>query len=101
MPRLIKSGNDEMITIEPTTDPTLDWVDYSTLTAVNMCPRWGIIHAFHGKRFEHGTERAMPLEAGRAMHDVFACVRLFDMLEHYFNGSDDSSWTSTPMHLHY
>jgi len=75
-------------TIEPTTDPTLDWVDYSTLTAINMCPRWGIIHAYHGKRFAHGVERAMPLEAGRAMHDVFACVRLFDMLEHYFNGKD-------------
>jgi hypothetical protein len=67
--------------IEPTTDPSLPWVDYSTLTAVNTCPRWGIISSWHGKRLHAGTERVLPLEAGRAMHDVFAMCRFFDLLE--------------------
>lgn len=68
--------------IKPTTDKTLPWVDYSTMSAVNTCPRWGLIHNWHGKHLPSGVERVLPLEAGRAMHDVFACVRLFDLLEH-------------------
>jgi hypothetical protein len=69
--------------IEPTTDLTLPWVDYSTLTAVNTCPRRGIIHSVMGKRLSSGVERVLPLEAGRAMHDVFAMCRFFDLLESY------------------
>jgi len=65
--------------IKPTTDMTLPWVDYSTMSAVNTCPRWGIIHSWHGKRLPTGVERVLPLEAGRAMHDVFAACRLFDL----------------------
>jgi hypothetical protein len=66
--------------IKPTTDLTLPWVDYSTMSAVNTCPRWGIIHSIHGKRLSAGTERVLPLEAGRAMHDVFAACRFFDLI---------------------
>lgn len=66
--------------IKPTVDKTLPWVDYSTLSAVNVCPRWGLIHSWHGKHLPTGVERVLPLEAGRAMHDVFACARLFDLL---------------------
>lgn len=66
--------------IRPTTDKTLPWVDYSTLSAVNTCPRWGLIHSWHGKHLPTGVERVLPLEAGRAMHDVFACARIFDLL---------------------
>jgi len=72
-----------MISIKPTTDLTLPWVDYSTLSAINVCPRWGIIHSLHGKRLPSGVERVLPLEAGRAMHDVFACARFFDLLTYY------------------
>lgn len=68
--------------IRPTVDLTLPWVDYSSLSAVNTCPRWGIIHSIHGKRLSAGTERVLPLEAGRAMHDVFAACRFFDLLTH-------------------
>jgi hypothetical protein len=68
------------VIIKPTTDKTLPWVDYSSLSAVNTCPRWGIIHSIKGKRLPTGTERVLPLEAGRAMHDVFASCRLFDLL---------------------
>jgi hypothetical protein len=66
--------------IEPTTDPSLPWVDFSTLSSVNVCPRWGIIHNVIGKHLPSGSERVLPLEAGRAMHDVFATCRLFDLL---------------------
>ena len=66
--------------IRPTTDLTLPWVDYSTMSAVNTCPRWGLIHSWHGKRLSAGTERVLPLEAGRAMHDVFAACRFFDLI---------------------
>lgn len=67
--------------IRPTTDTSLPWVDYSTLSAVNTCPRWGIIHSWHGKRLPSGNERVLPLEAGRAMHDVFAACRFFDLIQ--------------------
>ena len=66
--------------IKPTSDLTLPWVDFSSLTAVNTCPRWGIIHSIHGKRLSAGVDRVLPLEAGRAMHDVFACCRFFDLM---------------------
>lgn len=59
---------------------TLPWIDYSGLTALNTCPRWGLIHSVHGKRF--GTvDRAMALEAGTAMHDMFAAVRMFELMD--------------------
>jgi len=70
----------KLMLIKPTTDKTLPWVDYSTLSAVNTCPRWGLIHSWHGKHLSAGVERVLPLEAGRAMHDVFACARIFDAL---------------------
>jgi hypothetical protein len=63
---------------------TLPWLDYSALTAINTCPRWGLIHSVYGKRFM-SSDRAMPLEAGRAMHDMFAAVRMFELIEMYKN----------------
>jgi hypothetical protein len=78
--------------IKPTTDKTLPWVDYSTLSAVNTCPRWGLINNWHGKHLPSGVERVLPLEAGRAMHDVFACARIFDLLtEHGTTAKPDNS----------
>ena len=67
--------------IKPTTDITLPWLDYSTMSAVNTCPRWGIINSWHGKKLPSGNARVLPLEAGRAMHDVFACCRFFDLIQ--------------------
>jgi hypothetical protein len=66
--------------LKPTTNKSLPWVDYSTMSAVNTCPRWGLINNWHGKHLASGVERVLPLEAGRAMHDVFACARIFDLL---------------------
>jgi hypothetical protein len=71
-----------MLTIRASTndDKHLPWVDYSTLTAVNMCPRWGIVNSYMGKRMAIATQRSTALEAGKAMHDVFAAVRMFELL---------------------
>jgi len=66
--------------IRRTTDMSLPWVDYSTMTAINTCPRWGLINSWHGKHLSAGVERVLPLEAGRAMHDVFAACRFFDLI---------------------
>jgi len=68
--------------IKPTTDLSLPWIDYSTMSAVNTCPRWGIINSWHGKKLPSGNASVLPLEAGRATHYVFAACRFFDLLEH-------------------
>jgi len=74
----------ERLTLRPTRadEKHLPWVDYSTLTAVNTCPRWGIINSFQGKKLSTPSNRSMALEAGSAMHDVFACIRMFDLMDH-------------------
>lgn len=81
----------KQILLSPTTPETqhLPWVDFSGLTAVSTCPRWGVIHSIHGKRMPHGESRAMALEAGSAMHDVFAAVRMFDLIKHLGSVPDD------------
>jgi hypothetical protein len=52
--------------------------DYTKLTAVNVCPTWGIIryglHKTMPKVYE--GSRSMALEAGKAAHDAFAAVRI-------------------------
>lgn len=58
----------------------LQWYDNTRLTALNTCPTWGTIRYLHNRTFSKGG-RAMALEAGKAMHDVFAGIRLFDLLE--------------------
>jgi hypothetical protein len=60
----------------------LDHFDFTKLSAVNTCPRWGIIRYGHHKVFSTSS-RSMALEAGSACHDVFAAGRLFDL---YHNG---------------
>lgn len=56
--------------------------DNTKLTAVNTCPKWGIIRYGQHKTFSNSA-RAMALEAGEACHQVFAGARLFDL---YHNG---------------
>jgi hypothetical protein len=50
----------------------------SRLTAINQCPIYGIVH---NQRQYQSTARAMALEAGSTMHEVFAAVRIWQ-LEH-------------------
>lgn len=68
----------------------LDAFDFTKLSAVNTCPRWGIIRYGHHKTTSAGG-RAMALEAGEACHQVFAAIRVFDLMTHgpKVYGTDD------------
>ncbi len=56
----------------------MPYVTSSMLEAVNICPRWGIVHSVLGKRFTT-KYRQMALEAGSLMHDVFCCLNLIQV----------------------
>lgn len=47
----------------------------SRLVDVNTCPIYGVVH----KKRVYGTARAMALEAGSAMHEIFAAIRLWQI----------------------
>lgn len=59
-------------------DKDLPTFDNTKLTAINTCPTWGLLRYEHHKAMP-GAGRAMALEAGSAMHDVFAAVRLWQL----------------------
>lgn len=54
----------------------LETFDYTKLTAINMCPTWGITRYGWHKQMPGNGSRAMALEAGKVMHDAFAAIRL-------------------------
>ncbi len=65
-------------------DSFLPTYDNTKLVALNTCPTWGILRYQMHKTFS-SNHRAMALEAGSAMHEVFAWVRLCQLrfqLEH-------------------
>lgn len=59
-------------------DVHLPAFDNTKLTAINTCVTWGIVRYVHHKTFRTGG-RAMALDAGSAMHEVFAAVRLVQL----------------------
>ena len=59
-------------------DAHLNTYDNTKLQAVNVCPTWGILRYDMHKTFENNS-RAMALEAGSAMHELFAAVRLYQL----------------------
>jgi len=56
-------------------DKHLETYDHTKLAAVNTCPTFGIIR-YQMHKTMPGLGRAMALEAGTAMHEVFAWIRL-------------------------
>ena len=54
--------------------------DNTKLVALNTCPTWGLITYDQHLHFKN-SGRAMALEAGQACHDVFASVRLLELLD--------------------
>lgn len=60
-------------------DLALETYDHTKLSAVNTCPTWGIVRYQMHKRMP-SEGRAMALEAGTAMHQVFAFVRLVTLM---------------------
>lgn len=56
-------------------DNHLPTYDNTKLVAYNTCPTWGVMtYALHKKM--PGAGRAMPLECGTVMHEMFSWVRL-------------------------
>lgn len=55
--------------------------DYTKLTAINTCPRWGLIRYDQHRRMP-GTGRNLPLEMGSLAHKCFAAIRYFELLEY-------------------
>lgn len=56
----------------------MPYLTSSIIEAVNTCPKWGLVHNIYRKRFVTGY-RQMALEAGSAMHDVFAAYNLWHL----------------------
>lgn len=59
-------------------DMHLPSFDYTKLSAINMCPTWGIIRYTKHKSMP-GSGRSMALEAGSALHECFGVVRLMQL----------------------
>ncbi len=54
--------------------------DFTKLSAVNSCPRWGIVRYTHHKVMpSSGAYRNMALEAGTVMHQCFSAIRLWQL----------------------
>lgn len=71
-----------MITVRlPEEDEDVDNLphfDHTKMSAINTCPKWGIIRYHLHKTFSNSA-RAMALEAGEACHQVFSAGRVFDL----------------------
>lgn len=68
-------------------DKHLPTYDNTKLVAYNTCPTWGIMtYAMHKKM--PGAGRAMPLECGTVMHEMFSWVRLCILARQIENGND-------------
>lgn len=62
-------------------DLHLPYYTHSMMEAVSMCPKWGIIRNVL-RLYYRSTYRSMALEAGSAMHDVFAGFRLWTLFRY-------------------
>ncbi len=68
-------------------DAHLETFDHTKLSAINTCPTWGILrYSMHKRMSVEG--RAMALEAGTAMHECFAFVRLVSLIEQHKGNPD-------------
>jgi hypothetical protein len=67
--------HDLTLTSMPTRGQELEAFDNTKWSAINTCPTWGITRYQMHLRMP-GAGRALALEAGHALHEVFAWVRL-------------------------
>ena len=74
-------------------DADLPAFDNTKLTAINQCPTWGIVRYGLHKTMSGGG-RAMALEAGSACHEVFAALRLWQLLYHDVNNEKSPIYTN-------
>lgn len=60
-------------------DFLLPYYSFSIMEAILTCPKWGLIRYKQRKYFK-ANYRALALEAGSAMHEVFAALRLWQLV---------------------
>lgn len=73
---------DIMIEVRTNEDVShLPWYDNTKLTAMNTCPTYASL-AYGLNKYMSQQSRQLALEAGALCHDVFAFVRLYDLLMH-------------------
>lgn len=68
----------------------MPYITSSMMEAMATCPRWGVIHSVHNRRFVTGY-RQMALEAGSLMHDVLCMLNLLHIGYH----------RNLPDHMHF
>src|SRR5580765_5712344 len=61
-------------------DAGLETYDHTKLSAINVCPTWGVLRYQMHKRMP-SEGRAIALEAGSAMHEVFSFIRLASLMK--------------------
>lgn len=79
-----------LTTEEEKNDPTIPAFDYTKLTALNTCPRWGLIRYDQHKAMPSNS-RSMALEMGSAAHQVFSAIRFFELMEEMEKRGGESS----------
>lgn len=60
-------------------DKHLPYLSHSIMEAILTCPKWGLIR-YRDRKYFKANYRALALEAGSAMHEVFAALRLWQVL---------------------
>ena len=80
-------------------DDYLPTYDNTKLSAVNVCPTWGITRYDMHLRMPGGG-RALALEAGHAMHEVFALVRLVTMMSQMEERGKSREFTNQVWNFH-
>jgi len=60
-------------------DQHLPYLSHSIMEAILTCPKWGLIR-YRDRKYFKASYRALALEAGSAMHEVFAALRLWQIL---------------------
>lgn len=59
-------------------DQHLPYYSHSIAEAISTCPKWGLIR-YKQRKYFRSNYRALALEAGSAMHDVFAAFRVWQL----------------------
>lgn len=69
-----------LTTDEEKQDPSIPAFDYTKLTALNQCPRWGLVRYDQHKKMP-SNQRSTALEMGGAAHQAYAAIRFFELME--------------------
>jgi hypothetical protein len=72
-------------------DQHLPVFDNTKLTALDTCTRWGVITYSMHKKWP-GSKKSKALDAGSALHEVFAAVRLWQLYYYDLPKDSPTSW---------